>query len=327
MQDYATRRVFLRTLGASAVGAVPAVKSLDCTVALADQAASDNRDGVPARFRYCLNTSTIRGQNLNLSQQIAVAAEAGYTAIEPWMRDIHQFVADGGKLSNIRQQLEDAGLEVPSAIGFARWIVDDPSERTEALAVARRDMELLREIGGTRIAAPPVGATDRSDLELRRIVDRYRALLELGQEVGVVPQLELWGFSQTLSRVGEVAYVIAEAAHPASCALLDVYHIYKGGSDFQALRLFSRSVLHVLHINDYPADPPREKIQDKDRVFPGDGVAPLSQMLRLLHEAGTYPILSLELFNAEYWKRDALDVARTGLAKMRAAVEKAFQEN
>jgi hypothetical protein len=50
-------------------------------------------------------------------------------------------------------------------------------------------------------------------------------------------------------------------------------------------------------------------------------------MLRLLHEAGTYPILSLELFNAEYWKRDALDVARTGLAKMRAAVEKAFQEN
>ena len=31
-------------------------------------------------------------------------------------------------------------------------------------------------------------------------------------------------------------------------------------------------------------------------------------------------ILSLELFNREYWTQDALTVARTGLEKMRAAV-------
>jgi hypothetical protein len=30
--------------------------------------------------------------------------------------------------------------------------------------------------------------------------------------------------------------------------------------------------------------------------------------------------LSLEVFNREYWKQDALVVARTGLEKMRAAV-------
>jgi hypothetical protein len=31
-------------------------------------------------------------------------------------------------------------------------------------------------------------------------------------------------------------------------------------------------------------------------------------------------MLSLELFNRDYWKQDALEVARTGLQKMRAVV-------
>ena len=35
-------------------------------------------------------------------------------------------------------------------------------------------------------------------------------------------------------------------------------------------------------------------------------------------------MLSLELFNREYWNQDALLVARTGLEKTREAVQKAF---
>jgi hypothetical protein len=34
--------------------------------------------------------------------------------------------------------------------------------------------------------------------------------------------------------------------------------------------------------------------------------------------------LSLEVFNREYWKQDALAVAKTGLAKMKAAVDRAL---
>jgi 2-keto-myo-inositol isomerase len=73
-------------------------------------------------------------------------------------------------------------------------------------------------------------------------------------------------------------------------------------------------------MNDYPADPPRERISDSDRVYPGDGVAPLKAMLRDLRQLGFQGVLSLELFNREYWKQDALNVARTGLEKMRAVV-------
>ncbi|MEM7312814.1 MAG: sugar phosphate isomerase/epimerase [Planctomycetota bacterium] len=273
--------------------------------------------------RYCLNTSTIRGQKLTIEQEIELAAMAGYDGIEPWINEINDYVKRGGKLAELKQRIADLGLTVESAIGFAQWIVDDEAKRKKALDDARRDMELVKAIGGTRIAAPPAGATDRTEMNLFTIAERYRALLEVGADVGVTPQLEVWGFSKTLSRLGETALAAIEAGHPDACILPDFYHIYKGGSSLTGLQLISPSRIHCFHMNDYPADPPREKIGDKDRVYPGDGVSPLGPAIRHLAEGGWQGAFSLELFNRDYWKQDATHVAQTGLEKMKAAVAKA----
>src|SRR5947209_4919994 len=181
-------------------------------------------------------------------------------------------------------------------------------------------MDLVRRVGGRRLAAPPVGATDRALPDLLQVAERYRALLELGDAEGVVPQVEVWGPSKTLGRLGEAALVAIEAGHPRACILPDVYHLYKGGSSPSGLALLAPSAVHVLHMNDYPADPPRSAITDAHRVYPGDGIAPLGPMLRTLRDVGFRGMLSLELFNRDYWKQDPLTVARTGLEKMRAAV-------
>ena len=46
-----------------------------------------------------------------------------------------------------------------SVIGFFDWIVDDDVRRHLALEEARRNMEMVHQIGGKRIAAP--GGRDR----------------------------------------------------------------------------------------------------------------------------------------------------------------------
>ncbi len=284
--------------------------------------AATNAVGNPPQFRFCLNTSTIRGQRLPLTEQVEIAIAAGYNGIEPWIRDL-QAHADGGKsLADAGKQLADAGLTVESAIGFARWIVDDEAERKKGLQDAERDMLLVKQLGGTRIAAPPVGAKGPMDLDV--IAERYRAVLEVGARVGVVPQLELWGHSPAIHKLGQLIYVATEAGHRDAAMLPDVYHIYKGGSDFAGLRTIAGQRINVFHMNDYPADPPRETIGDADRVYPGDGIAPIRQILRDLAENGFTGALSLELFNPEYWKQDALEVATTGLQKMKVTVAKAF---
>jgi len=281
--------------------------------------AADSREP----FRYCFNTSTIRGQKLDLPSQIDVAAAAGYSAVELWVGDVEAFGQKGGSLRDLANRIRDRGLSVPSTISFFAWLSDDDARRAQGLEQAKREMDLVRQIGATRIAAPPAGATD-SRVDLLQAARRYRQLLDLGSSFGVVPELELWGFSKSLSRVGEVACVAMESGHPQACLLLDVFHIYKGGSNFDALRFLNGNTLHVLHMNDYPAAPPRDRINDAARVFPGDGAAPLGSMLRTLRDIGFRGFLSLELFNPEYWKQDPHLMARTGLQKMKAAVRAAL---
>ena len=80
----------------------------------------------------------------------------------------------------------------------------------------------------------------------------------------------------------------------------------------------------MFHLNDYPAEPPRAKINDSFRVFPGDGIAPITQILRYPRATGEKKVLSLELFNRKYYEMDALAVAQAGRQKMLEAVEKAL---
>jgi 2-keto-myo-inositol isomerase len=290
----------------------------------ASTAAESSSKNSPS-WRYCLNSGTISGHKLTIEEQVQLAATAGYDGIEPWVRDIETFVEQGGKLSDLKKQIADAGLQVEGAIGFAHWIVNDPRQRQSGLEQARQNMDLVRQIGGMRIAAPPAGATGDEPLDLQEAAQRYRELLEIGANIGVVPQLEVWGFSPYLSQLGEVAQVAIGAGHPDACLLLDIYHLYKGGSSFASLQLLAGQAMHCFHVNDYPADPPREEISDKDRIYPGDGIAPLDEIFQTLATGGFAGALSLELFNRQYWQQPAESVARKGLQKMKSAVAHALE--
>ncbi len=270
------------------------------------------------RFLLGLNTSTIRGQKLPIVEEIAIAAKAGYQAMEPWIDELERYAASGGSLEDLRKRFRDAGISVESAIGFFDWIVDDPDRRRKGLEAARRSMDLVQRVGGKRLAAPPAGATDERISDLSKIAERYRVLLELGDQIGVTPQVEVWGFSRTLGRLGEAACVAIEAGHPKACILPDVYHLYRGGSDFGGIKLLGPAAIHVFHVNDYPADPPRARVTDADRVYPGDGVAPLRSLLHDLSTGGFRVTLSLELFNRKLWSQDPQAVAKTGAEKLRA---------
>lgn len=274
-------------------------------------------------FRFCLNTATIRGQKLGITKEIEVASKAGYDGIEPWVDSVQEFMKNGGTPKELRQRLADAGLTVEGAIGFPDWIVDDDERRAKGVERAKREMELMASIGARRFAAPPAGATDLPKLDLYKAADRYRVLLDAGDSIGIVPELELWGFSKNLNRLSECVLVAMETGHPKACVLADVFHLYKGGSDFHALRCLAGDMLQVFHMNDVPTDIPREKLDDSLRVFPGDGMVPIPEILRVLRKTGGPKVLSLELFNRGYWQQDPLEVAKAGLAKMKAVAEKA----
>jgi sugar phosphate isomerase/epimerase len=272
-----------------------------------------------APFKYCLNTSTIKG---TLEEKIALASAAGYQGIEPWARELDEYLSRGGTLKELRSRFEDAGLEVVSLIAFFEWAVEDESRRKLGFEEAKRVMDSAWQIGCGHVAAPPSGLVDSPGLHLHHAAQRYRALIDLGSEYGVIPILEFWGVSKSLGHLSEAVAVAIESGHPAACVLIDIFHMYKRGSPFEGLRIVNGEAVGLVHINDYPADPPRDMIRDAQRVFPGDGVAPLTDILYDLYETGYRGMLSLELFNEEYYQLDQGQAAQAGLQKMQDVVQR-----
>ncbi len=268
-------------------------------------------------FRYCLNTSTISGQQLGLRKNVEITAEAGYDSIEIWVREVQAYIDDGNSLSGLSRLIRDSGLEVANAIGFAPWLSDDEEISRRGFEQMREEMEMLAAIGCTRIAAAPAGDFDDPKIDLLEAGEKYRRLLDLGRETGVMPQLEFWGPSRVLYHMGQVMMAGAAADDPDVQLLPDVYHMFRGGSGFNSLKMLQGDTIEVFHINDYPGDVSREEQTDAHRIYPGDGAAPMQEIFDDLKAMGGVKHLSLELFNREYWEQDALEVARTGLAKMK----------
>jgi sugar phosphate isomerase/epimerase len=208
---------------------------------------------------------------------------------------------------------------VADGIGFAEWIVDDDARRRKGFEDAKRAMGMLQELGSKHLAAPPAGATNQPGLDLFRAAERYAELCKVGEAMGVTPAMEMWGHSKNVRRLSEAVFVAMESGAPQACVLADVFHFYKGGSDPRGVRLLGANAIAILHVNDYPAQD-RTTITDALRVYPGEGVAPLKELFRDLRVIGYRGMLSLELFNRNYWKQDALTVAKTGLEKLREQV-------
>jgi sugar phosphate isomerase/epimerase len=277
-------------------------------------------------FGYCLNTSTIRGNNLDIVAVVNAAAKAGFQAIEPWIRELDDYTAKGGALKDLGKRIADAGVTVEGAIAFNSFLDDDDTRRAASMEKLKVDMDKVAQIGGTRIAAPPGSPKTAavSPVSLDNAAKYYRDALEMGEKMGVQPLLELWGIHPVLGPLSHGIYVTVAAGRSDASLLLDVFHLYKSGTPFTALKQINGASLHIMHLNDYPQASDPSALDDGSRIYPGDGVAPLVQILRDLRDSGFRGYLSLELFNKEYWAKSADENLKTAMEKIRRTVRAAM---
>lgn len=273
-------------------------------------------------FGFCLNTSTIRGNKLDLVAEIDAASKAGFQAIEPWIMEIDAYTSKGGTLKDLAKRIADAGLTVENAIAFNSFLDDDEARRAASMEKLKVDMDKVAQLGGKRIAAPP--GNNRAAVSLDNAARYYRDALEMGEKMGVQPLLELWGTHPVLGPLSHGIYVAVAAGRPDASLLLDVFHLYKSETPFTALKQINGAALHVMHLNDYPQAADPSTLNDSNRIYPGDGVAPLRQIFRDMRDNGFRGYFSLELFNRDYWAKSAEDNLKTAMEKIRATVQSAL---
>ncbi len=266
-------------------------------------------------FQYCLNASTIRPAPL--LEKIRIAAETGYQAIELWHDELDAHLAEGGTLEQVRQAVDEHGLQVPTTIMLKGWCDTTGEEHQRAIQECRRRLAQAQAIGAQyAIAGPPHGPVDW-DLAARN----YAELLDIGLEYGVRPAMEYLGFAQQINTIEAALRIMNESGHPEATIVLDPFHVFRGGGSMETIAQLDANRIAISHFNDAPATPPREQQHDPDRVMPGDGVIDLKRYVSLLRQIGYNRWLSLELFRRDLWEQDPREVARQGLEKMRAVVE------
>jgi sugar phosphate isomerase/epimerase len=145
-------------------------------------------------------------------------------------------------------------------------------------------------------------------------------VLEVSVDFGVPASVEFLGFVQDVNTLEKAWKICAGTGNSAGTVTPDVWHMFRGGSNIDALDSIPPDHISCFHWNDAPKEPERAKQTDADRVYPGDGIMPLALIAKKLREKPWNGCLSLELFNRTYWKEDPLASAKMGLAKMKQSV-------
>lgn len=267
----------------------------------------------------CLDTATIRPASLK--EKVKIAAKAGYDAIEPWDGELEKFEAAGGNLKDLGKEIKDLGLFVPSVIGL--WNALPPTKELweASLKDTRRRMRMAADIGSEHIQTIPNTVGDNFDPKW--VSDRYRDIINIGiSEYKIKPALVFVKFFP-LKRLGQAVGIALDANHPEALVIPDTYHMHISEGGFDSLKLMKGEMIAIFQFADSPGSPAVGQLEDKHRVYPGDGVLPLPQILKDLKGTGYKGCVSLELYNPEYWKEDLQKVADTGLRKTLEVIKKA----
>ena len=312
------RRKFVSlTAAASAVTVLP----LNLSAAnLASEVQQEKRyqKGV-SPWPICLDTATIRPASLK--DKVKIAAKAGYDAIEPWDGELQKFEAEGGNLKDLGKEIKDLGLFVPSVIGLWNSLPPTKEQFESSLKDTRNRMRMAADIGAEHVQTIANNAGE--NYNQKWMASRYREIIEIGiNEYKIHPALVFVKY-QPIKTMGQAMGIIMDANHPSAMMIPDTYHMHISEGGFEALKLVSGKAIAIFQFSDAPASPSISELGDSHRVYPGDGILPLEQILRDLKATGFRKCISLELYNPEYWKQDLQKVAETGLAKTLTVIRKA----
>jgi len=256
-----------------AAAALPALRAAAQPVT----ATSKRYQGGKSPWPICLDTATIRPAG-SLEKKIEIARVAGFDAIEPWDSELAEYEKNGGNLKDLGQKVKDAGLFVPSMIGLWGCVQNTPEAFERSLPATRNRLRMASELGCAHVQAIPNDLKENFDYKF--VSSCYRQLLEIGvNDYGVIPALVFVKMFQ-VKRLGQAVALALDADHPRAKIIPDVYHMYISDGGFAGLKHLRGDFIAIFQFNDAPKDMAREKMEDKHRVYPGDGILPLPQILQ-----------------------------------------------
>jgi sugar phosphate isomerase/epimerase len=256
----------------------------------------------------CINTAT-----LGYREPIAVVAqrvaEAGFTWLTPWRREIdeHHAERDAGAI-------RAAGLRVSGYCRTAEFARHTSGARQQAIDDNRRALETAAALGASHLVAVVGGLPESS-----RDIDQARTHVLVGLEA-LMPTIESTGVRVALEPLHpcyaadrSVLNTVAQARNwcerldPSGRYFgiaVDAYHVW-WDPDLPRSIADAGSRLRAFHVCDW-----LRHTQDPllDRGMMGDGVIDLTHLRALVERAGFTGPVEVEIFSRDRWWQEDPDV-------------------
>ena len=266
-------------------------------------------------IKLAVNTVTIKPTPF--VEKISLIAEAGFTGVGLWMEDIQDYLKKNGN-KQVKALLENETLTPVEMQLIRKWQYLKGSEKKDAFKEAEKFLSLMKKLN---INCPIVLLPSEEEGPLKDGIRDFKQMCELAGEFGIDVMLEFIGWAKQINNIKIAWEIVREADCANGGLLIDTFHFFKAGSKIEDLKQVPMDKVFLVHINDVKPLPMGVKEQSRGfRFFPGEGVAPLKQIVRCFVEGGYENYYCVELFNETYWAMDPMAV----LKKSKQSVEELF---
>jgi sugar phosphate isomerase/epimerase len=275
---------------------------------LAPLAMIGRRAGAAASGRMTLaihqNTSAGAGYRNSLEGW----SRAGIKYVELTPRLLDDFLKTDS-LAAARRVLTDLGLTPVSCACGVQGLWEPNPNRAASIENLKKRCEMLATLGLNRTYAT-TATTQAFTLDDYKIgADNMREAGEIARQFHMTAMAEFVRTSSFISTLPTLLKMTRAAAHSNMRPMFDCYHFWSGLNKLEDLDLIRRGEIAHVHFQDVP-DMPRELLDNTTRSIPGDGVSPLTRILRALADKGYAGPLSVELFLPKFQQADPFELAR-----------------
>ena len=280
-----------------------------------------------------LRAAEAAGGKMTLALHQNTSARAGFRAsLEGWARagikqvEITNTLLDGflktDSLAAARRMLSDLGLTPVSAACGVGGLLEPNPNRAASLDNFKKRCEMFAALGLPRTYSTTATTIKPAPDDYKTAADNLREVGDAARQFQMTAMFEFVRTSTFASTLPTLLSITRAAAQPNVGVLFDCYHFWSGLNKLEDLDSLRPGEIKHVHFQDVP-DMPRELLDTTTRVIPGDGVTPLTPILRKLSDREYAGPLSVELFLPKFQDGDPFEVAREIKAKAEAVMRRA----
>ncbi|WKX27891.1 sugar phosphate isomerase/epimerase family protein [Tatumella ptyseos] len=247
-----------------------------------------------------LNTVLLGG---TFTQKLNAIAKAGFDGVEVWQQDAEKAVAE------TQQQLDALSLtptdyqvliDFDGAVGNKR-----DEKRREALTM----LATAHAIGSPMILV----AANTAECDKQNIIKDIKWLCQQASERGLRVAYEAMSWSTEIDQCDKAWQIIQQVDEENLGLVIDAFHIFALRRTLQDLKDIPVKKIFLVQLSDIemPQDTNKLKqIARHQRMLPGEGNFPLTELVVYLDELGYSGPIGLEVFNDHAAEQNCLDVAQ-----------------